>query len=74
MAGQFQFDGIYSMTFILVSKAVYWQRTTLLTSCISQMGNLAKLYDVGGNSSNVIGENEPVKICDVMFTTQISTY
>jgi len=38
------------------------------------MGNLAKLYDVRGNSSNVIGENEPVKICDVMFTTQISTY
>jgi len=23
LAGQFQFDGIYSMTFILVSKAVY---------------------------------------------------
>ena len=32
------------------------------------MGNLAKLYDVGGNSSNVIGENEPVKICDVYYT------
>ena len=49
-AGQFQFDAIYSMILDFASWSVYWQLTSLFTSGIGQLWNLARLNDVRGIS------------------------
>ena len=49
-AGQFQFDAFYSMILDFVSISVYWQLTSLFTSRIGQLWNLARLNDVRGIS------------------------
>jgi len=59
-AGQFQFDAIYRYSMILdfVSWSAYWQLTSLFTSSIGQLWNLARLNDVRSISmlSTKIGE------------------
>ena len=44
-AGHSQCDSIYSMTLDFVSWSVYWQLTSLFTSCIGQLWNLARLNE-----------------------------
>ena len=57
-AGQFQFDAFYSLILDFVSISVYWQLTSLFTSRIGQLWNLARLNDVRGISIlSQYGEN-----------------
>ena len=45
-----QFVAIYSMLIDFVSRSVYWQLTSLFTSCIGQLWNFARLNDVRGEN------------------------